>query len=173
MSKIVLPQICLLCFVCISHIAIADDFEKSDKLRTLFTTPLERNQLDDLRNSGEFDNVKQENAVAIRLQPLKVEVKGVVYREKGNPVVFVNEGNTLKSNKIDDDIRVRSKYVKRKNNKVPLKVNEKSLKMKPGQTWIETEDKVKDNYQTKRPKVETKEAAPSQDPVDNKELIKK
>ena len=128
----------------------AKEFDDASKLRTLFTTAQERRELDKLRASGKFDSAqKGSSGPAVRLEPLKVEVKGVVFREQGDPVVWVNEGNTMKSKKIDDGIRVRTQYIKQKNMKVPVKVHGKSLKMRPGQIWVETDNKVKDKYQDK------------------------
>ena len=138
---------------------IAAEYDQASELKTLFTTPVERQRLDNRREAGEFENNQQESsAPLIRQQPLKVEVKGVMFREKGNPVVWVNEGNTLKSKRINDDIRVRTKYVKQKNLKVPVQVNSRSLRMKPGQVWLETDGKVKDKYQIEVTKFKTKEA---------------
>lgn len=159
----------------LSSIALADSKRvepKNDisKLHTLFTTPGERRDLNALRDSGKFDSsggTTQSAGPAVRLQPLKVEVKGVMFREQGEPVVWVNKGNTIKSKKIDDNIRVRTQYVKQKSLKVPVKVFDKSLKMKPGQVWQETDKKVKDNYQIKQPKVVTKEAEMENEAGDN------
>jgi len=143
--------------IVISQSAKANETDQLSKLKIFFTTPIERRQLDEFRNAGKFENKQADSSGSIiRLQPLKVEVKGVVFREKGKPVVWVNEGNTLKSKKIDEDIRVRTKYVKQKNLKVPLKVDDKSLRMRPGQVWLETEGKIKDKYQMKQVKTETK-----------------
>jgi len=138
---------------------IAAEYDQASELKTLFTTPVERQRLDNRREAGEFENNQQESSgPLIRLKPLKVEVKGVMFREKGNPVVWVNEGSTLKSKRINDDIRVRTKYVKQKNLKVPVKVNNKSLRMKPGQVWLETDGKVKDIYQIEVSKMVPKNA---------------
>jgi hypothetical protein len=146
----------------------AKDLNNPERLKTLFTTQQERRQLDELRGAGSFDALKDETSgPLIRLEPLKVEVKGIVFREKGKPVVWINKGNTLKSKKIDDDIRVRTKYVKIKNLKVPVKVSDRSLRMKPGQVWLETDDKIKDKYQIKPPKAETNEGVIANIKADN------
>jgi len=143
----------------INHAVLAAESDQAARLRTLFTTPLERKKLDELRNAGEFDKATDKGSgPAIIREPLKVEVKGIVFRESKKPVVFVNKGNTLKSQKIEDGVSVRMSGVKQGKLKVPVKVYQKTLTMKPGQHWIETDRKIRDNYQMKRPKAMTKDA---------------
>ncbi len=156
-----------------SQILMAEELDSVSKLKTLFTTQQERRQLDKLRTTGVFETEQGNSSASVmRFEPLKVEVKGVVFREKGKPVVWVNKGNTLESNKIDNDIHVRTKYVKIKNLKVPVKVNNRSLRIKPGQVWVETDTKVKDKYQIKEPKSKTKEDVVAEVQVDNKKVSK-
>jgi len=142
--------------------------DSAKRLRTLFTTPLERKKLDELRKAGEFDKAGgQSSGAAIIREPLKVEVKGIVYREAHKPVVFVNKGNTMKSQKIEDGVSVRPAGLKKGRLKVPVRVYQKTLSMKPGQYWTETDKKVRDNYQIKQPKPGIKEAVISLIPEDN------
>ncbi len=130
----------------------ANEFESQANLKTLFTTPLERKQLDQMRDSGKFS--KQQGAdnpgSGVHL-PLTVDVRGVVIREVGKPVVWVNEGNTLKSEQIDG-VRVRTDYIKSEPVSIPVRVNQKTLKMKPGQQWQESDSKIKEKYQIKEEK---------------------
>ena len=124
--------------------------EEIDKLKTLFTTQIERTELSNMRDRGEFDNEKNKTSgVPVKLEPTKVELRGVIIREKGKPIVWVNNRNTLKSDVIDSEIAVKTKNINKKELKIPLRVNQKILTMKPGQTWNESENKIKDKYQTK------------------------
>ena len=140
--------------------AFSQEYAKASSLKTLFTTSLERQQLDKLRNSGAYDQKKEDVSGSVVLRPpLKVEMKGLMIREKSQPVVWINQGNTLKSSKIDQDIKVNVKNIKQESLKVPVRVNSKYLTMRPGQQWNESENKVKDKYQIK-------ESNPAPDGVD-------
>lgn len=142
--------------------------DKATRLRTLFTTPLERKKLNELRNAGEFDKNASQGSGSITIrEPLKVEVKGIVFRETQKPVIFVNKGNTMKSRKIEDGVSVRTSGVKKDRLKIPVKVYQKTLSMKPGQYWTETDKKIRDNYQIKQPKSRIGEAGNSSVSGDN------
>ncbi|MCW9012525.1 MAG: hypothetical protein OQL06_01985 [Gammaproteobacteria bacterium] len=150
----------------------AGETDQITQLRTLFTTPLERKKLDELRNAGQFDNKQnQQTGAPVIRAPLKVEVKGVVFRDKQKPVVWVNEGNTLKSQTIEDGIRVRTSGVNKNRLKVPVKVFQKNLSMKPGQQWTEADRIIQDKYQIKRPEIETNETVIKEESMENKKDI--
>lgn len=136
----------------VSHVQ-ANGFESSANLKTLFTTPLERKQLDEMRDSGKFSKQQGNDNPASSIHlPLTIDVRGVVIREVGKPVVWVNDGNTLKSEKIDDSVRVRIEYINSEPVSIPVRVNQKTLKMKPGQQWQEFDSKIKEKYQIKEEK---------------------
>ena len=163
---------CLAVVSCLSLFSIkivnAAEYEQAKRLRTLFTTPLERKKLDELRNKGQFDvNRQTEDDGTVIRPPLTVEVKGLVLRDNKKPVVWVNEGNTLKSQKIEDGVRVRSSAVNRNNLKIPVKVYQKHLTMKPGQQWTETDGKIRDIYQIKQPEIGTSETEFNGETQDN------
>jgi len=142
-------------FLLVSGMALsvfAEEFESARNLKALFTTPLERIKLDEMRNNGSFSkNTSNESSNLVRL-PLKIDVRGIVIREVGSPVVWVNEGNTLKSEKIENGVKVRSDYIRNEPVMIPVRVDQKTLKMKPGQQWDETSDKIQDKYQIKEDK---------------------
>lgn len=137
---------CILFFI---H-AQAKEFESSDNLKTLFTTPIERKHLDEMRNSGYFSKQQDTNKSqsSIRM-PITVDVRGIVIREVGSPVVWVNNGNTLKSETVDEGVRVRTEYIKTEPVSIPVRINQKTLKMKPGQQWQELDSKIREQYQIK------------------------
>ena len=146
----------------------AAETDSVERLRTLFTTPLERKKLDDLRKTGQFDGkTNQATGQAIIREPLKVEVKGIVFRDKQKPVIWVNDGNTLKSHKIEDGVKVRTSGVKKSKLKVPVRVFQQTLSMKPGQQWSETDPRVQDKYQIKPAKKGTSEAESADQSTDN------
>ena len=130
---------------------LASQNDKAEKLMTFFTTSSERNKLDQMRKAGKFDKGSgaKGGGLAILREPTKVEFKGLMIREKGQPVVWINEGNTLKSNKINQQISVKTRFIKKDQLKVPVKVSQRRINLKPGQQWSETNNKVKDKYQTK------------------------
>jgi hypothetical protein len=122
-----------------------------ENLMTFFTTPNERNKLDAMRNKGQFDNKStiKGSAVSIIPEPTKIELKGVMTRENGKAVVWINNGNTLKSNRIDQQISVKTRSIKKGQLNISLKASQQRLRMKPGQQWNESDNKIIDKYQTK------------------------
>ena len=134
-------------FIVFTH-ASAEEFASINELKTFFTTSSERSKLNEMRRSGNF-GVKQPDAMAtMSIEPKKVRVRGVMIRENGEPVVWVNEGSTLKSRQIDNDISVNTRRIKPAAS-IPVIINNRHLTMKPGQEWTESSNKVKDSYQTK------------------------
>lgn len=134
-----------------AHQVLADGNNSAKELMTLFTSASERVRLDHLRNSGKFDinsDARKMN-VSVPREPDKVELKGVMIRGNGKSVVWINDGNTMKSNKIDQKIKVSDRSIKQDDLKVSIKVSQQRLKMKPGQQWNEVDNKVKDKYLTR------------------------
>jgi len=130
--------------------AISSEYDSEDNLHTFFTSSSERSQLDQMRQSGRYANGENRHKTGSILHaPVKVELKGVVIRKNHKPVVFVNDSNTLSSREISGSISVNDRQVKSPNYKVPVRINQQALKLKPGQQWTESERQVKDNYQIK------------------------
>ncbi|MDH5473435.1 MAG: hypothetical protein OEY61_11315 [Gammaproteobacteria bacterium] len=146
MIKLVISCICIY-FAVVNNVN-ANDYASINKLQTFFTTISERSKLDEMRRSGKFNKKQPGSAVSVSTEPKKVKVRGLVIRESGESVVWVNEGSTLKSRIIDSDIMVNTKPIKQ-NEKISLKVNGRQLIMKPGEEWNESSNKVRDSYQTK------------------------
>lgn len=151
MSKYIIVLL-VLSHVSVMSESLADGYDGVSKLRTLFTSPLERQKLNEMRASGAFNNkASNQDAITSIRKPLVVKVDGVLLRENRAPVVWVNGKNTLNSNKIDDGIRVRKTRVSEDAVNVPVKVLNKTFVMKPGQVWSESKPEVVDEYQTKVP----------------------
>lgn len=123
------------------------------ELKSFFTSPEQRVGLDRLRAAGVFGSVDDsQSSSAVVRKPLEVKLNGVVYSETGKPVIWVNDKSTLKSEAIDQSIRVKSSALKTESTKVPVKVNKQWLKIKPGQTWNESHNQVQENYQINQTK---------------------
>ena len=163
--KHLLSLICVM--LLLSTTAHGEALEKQNNLRTLFTSNHVRNELDKQRNSGKFDNIQQQSTTAVVREPVTVKMQGVVIRQNQKPVVFVNDSSTLNSATINDEIRVNPKRVKKKNYKVPVRVNQSHIKLKPGQQWNESDKQVQDNYQIRSAKAVTSDNDESQDEADN------
>ncbi|MCW8853097.1 MAG: hypothetical protein OQK76_04400 [Gammaproteobacteria bacterium] len=136
----------LLHFIVVTN-ASAEELASINELKTFFTTSSERSKLNEMRRSGNFGAKQPDARSSISIEPKKVKVRGVMMRENGEPVVWVNEGSTLKSRKIDD-ISVNTRRIKPAAS-IPLRINNRHLTMKPGQEWTESSNKIKDSYQTK------------------------
>ncbi len=147
--------ITLLCIFSIPVTLAADQpvFDSAARLKTFFTTPSERHKLDQRRNSGQY-NSNLSNNLSLRA-PLKVEMQGVLIRGRRSAVAFVNDGNTLQSQKINDDIFANRKSINTSDFSVRLSARHKHLKLKPGQEWNEHSRKVQERYQIKAPEHKT------------------
>ena len=162
--KILSSVICLILFI--SSSATADILDTQSNLRSLFTTSQIRDQLDTLRNQGKF-NKRTSSKTAILREPLTVKMQGIVIRENKKPVVFVNDGNTIKSSKVNNEIIINTKTVGKAAYKVPVRVNQRRVKLKPGQQWSETDRQVQESYRIKPAKAMTSENDEIKDKADN------
>ena len=161
----------ILCLISLLHFSsqllAADTLDSQANLRTLFTTSHVRNQLDQFRQQGKFDSVQSESSIRILRKPAIVKMQGVVIRQNAEPVVFVNESNTLKSPQVNDEVYVNTLKVKKQEYQVPARVAGQNIKLKPGQQWNETDRQVQDNFQIKPPKPKTSENDGIMNKVDN------
>jgi len=123
--------------------------DAQNNLHTLFTTPHVRNQLNMQRMLGKFDIHKQIHSGAKLHKPITVKMQGVVIRKGHETIVFVNDSNTLKSQKVNDELVVKSRAVLKENYKVPVRINNNHIRLKPGQQWSESNKSVKENYKVK------------------------
>ena len=129
-------------------IASSQDYPSSNGLKKLFTTPYERQELDKRRKSGVLEEANS-NIVSKVFNSSSVELRGIVYRQGKTPVVWVNDSNTLKTRDIDSNIRVYGLVKRNSEEKVQLRVNDKFIKMKPGQVWSESDREAVEKYRTK------------------------
>lgn len=142
---------CLLITVlCLPGISMAEEPASNlASLKRLFTTPYERAELDAMRRRNSFSTPDQtQDKKHPVLPPVTVEVKGVMLRQHGPNVVWVNDKSSMQGNKLDQDIRVSPKRVSSKTLKVPVKARGHSIKLKPGQVWTQGSRSIKDSYQT-------------------------
>lgn len=135
-NKLVLGS--LACCMVLPLVLSASEKYGADNIDRLFTSPQERQKLDAMRTAPS-NNIEDRPAVT------DVELNGVMIREDGNNVIWVNDKSSLKSNKVDG-VRVNPKEVNKESYKVPVKTDEHQIMMQPGQSWSETTGTVKDNY---------------------------
>lgn len=115
-------------------------------LQTFFTSKTERQQLDRLRDSGAFKNQQGQTAPK-QSAPDILKLQGVVIREQGKPVFFVNDENTLYTHHLSNGVEVREHLFKSENYSVPLRVKGDRLKLRPGEQWDSSDRKVEEAYQ--------------------------
>lgn len=132
-------------------VLMASNSNKVSGLKTFFTSAGERSKLDELRASGAFDKkfksgVMPDNASS---QTSKIEMKGIMIKKNGDAVVWVNEANTLKSNRINQQITVKKHSANKGRINVSIQSNNKKMKMKPGQQWNTRDGLLNDTYQVK------------------------
>lgn len=115
-------------------------------LQTFFTSKTERQQLDRLRDSGVFKS-QQNQAISEESAPDILKMQGVVIREQGKPVFFVNDENTLYTHHLSNGVEVREHLFKPDSYSVPLRAKGDRLKLRPGEQWRSSDRQVKDAYQ--------------------------
>jgi len=127
-----------------------------NQLSTFFTSPPTRSQLNSMRASGKYDDENTNSRVSISREPVTVTMQGIVIRKNKTPVVFVNNENTLKTHHLSNDVTVRDHVIKKQNYKIPIRVNQQGVTLKPGQQWDQINRKVEDTFRTKSDKETTK-----------------
>lgn len=109
-------------------------------LNRLFTDPESRTRMDAARKGDPvFENIEAEQTTN------KIRVDGVVIRENGDNVVWVNGESSLNSSNAGG-AHVRTRQVDRRDYRVPVRVDDKTVRLKPGQVWTGESGKVKDDY---------------------------
>ena len=121
--KAIIPG--LLCFM-FSNLLYAG-YDVTD-LQKLFTDKQQRSQIDATR-SGNYTTVESPQTTR------QVKVTGYVTRSDGKSVVWLNNKNTLDSQKMGD-VRVHQSSIG-KNKKVTVTVDGAAVRLKPGETWSE------------------------------------
>ena len=111
------------------------DYDAAD-LQKLFTDKKQRARIDATR-SGDYT---ESNA---RQQTSKVKVSGYVTRSDGKSVAWVNDKNTLESPRVGN-VQVRPPSIG-KNKKVTVSVDNKTTRLRPGETWYKETGKIVDN----------------------------
>lgn len=139
----------------ISVNATASEYDSVNRLQTLFTTPSERAQLDRLRHSGKYSSGSTVSSGLNIRPPLTVTMQGVMIHGNKVPVAFINDQSTLKTNQLEDSIRVNAAKVSTDNPSVRVRVKNNPLKMKPGQQWREDKPQVREKFQIKPEKAKT------------------
>lgn len=107
---------------------IAKEYSEQS-LRTLFTNPQERQEIDNYRQ----ENRLSEDQVVAR--PSSVKINGVVKRSDGKNIVWINGKSTV-DNATIDSVKVYSSAINSKN-KIPVMVDGQKIYLKPGETWSE------------------------------------
>lgn len=115
-------------------------------LQTFFTTKNERQKLDQLRDNGAFSD-RQPQSPSAQPAPDVLQMQGVVIREQGKSVFFVNDENTLHTHHLSNDVEVREHLFKSDNYEVPLRVKGDKLKLRPGEQWRSSDRQIQDSYQ--------------------------
>ena len=113
--------------------------DRLNDLGRLFTDVSQREMLEAVRHGAYVDDADQGSAVS------SVTVNGVMMRSDGDTVIWINGKSSLESNPANG-VKVYPDSVDSLTYKVPLNVDGKSVKIKPGQTWSDGAGYVKDDY---------------------------
>ncbi len=124
----------LLFLLCSSMVHAAYD---AADLKKLFTDKSQRARIDAAR-SGNYSGAE-------RQQTRKIKVSGYVTRSDGKSVVWVNNKSTLEGSRIGD-VKVHQANIG-KDKKVTISVDNKTTRLKPGETWYKETGKIVDDQQ--------------------------
>ena len=119
--------------------------QAADKtMMRLFYTPAERAQIDADRS---LSNKPAKQTLSTAPKTANIELKGYVKRPGQPDVVWVNDKNTLKSNKPLSDVKVLKVQ---KHGKVKLRVNgQGTVRLKPGEILSRSKNKTIEAYEKK------------------------
>ncbi len=130
-----------------------------------FTTVDQRRILDDLRTQETGEKGQEIELEETDEKPTleSFTMSGVVIREDGKHMVWVNGKSELSGNDTPTDLKVGKPSERSK--KVPISTSQKSRSIKPGQTWIVSSDEIKEGYEfkkrEKKPEIKLKSTADS------------
>jgi len=127
--------ICLLASVCIFFSGATLAAYESARLGTLFTDKTQRARIDAARSGTVVDRTAPRSS--------KVKINGYVTRSNGKNVVWIDNKNTLKSTRVNN-IKVYASSIK--NNKVTIRVDGKTARLKPGESWYKETGKIVDEH---------------------------
>lgn len=112
----------------------------ADGMQRLFTDAETRARMDAARKGDPVsENINEDQPAT------KIRVDGVVIREHGDNVVWINGESSLNGNSAGG-VQVRSRQIDRKNYRVPVRIDDQTVRMKPGQVWTGESGKVSDDY---------------------------
>ena len=123
----------LFCMIC-SNILYAD-YDAAD-LQKLFTDKQQRARIDATRSG-------KRTVSDVQKQTSKIKVSGYVTRSNGKSVVWINNANTLDSPGVGN-VKVHQSSIG-KNKKVTVSVDNKTTRLRPGETWYKETGKIVDN----------------------------
>ena len=104
-------------------------------LKKLFTDKSQRARIDAARSGNSSGAEKQ--------QTRKIKVSGYVTRSDGKSVVWINNKNTLDGSRIGD-VKVHQSNIGQ-DKKVTISVDNKTTRLKPGETWYKETGKIVDD----------------------------
>jgi hypothetical protein len=135
-QKLILTA-CLLGMMAISNSAVSrDDVEG---LGNLFTDLEQREKLEEVRHGTYRKEVEKNSRVS------NVIVDGVMLRSDGTNVIWINGKNTLDRKSVEG-VSAYPESADKESFSVPVRIDNKRLKLKPGQVWSEGTGQVRDNY---------------------------
>ena len=127
--------------------------QNSDQLEVpferLFTTSAQRRLIDHPDQQGEaviINNVTRQTSVS---PPKQVELSGVVLRSDGKHMVWINGESEL--SQTHDSVNARPLWVRKDSIKVPVRTQQTTVQLKPGQVWLPDKKRVEEQYQQASP----------------------
>ena len=168
----------LACIVILATMTVAALPAAADPLGRLFTTPQQRQKLEELRRA-ELEKPEQAPGPSIastdvptqaRNAPLNaIKVKGLVTRSDGRSTAFLNEGNTYEGDLTSEYIRVRSSDIEGGRITIVTPYGEGAVALKVGQTLEPSTGRVIDvtdeEFGSERPGIPRTPADPDLPPV--------
>lgn len=109
------------------------------ELLSLFTTPSQRQSLNAKRL-----NAKVQPEKPTMVGPTSVHIDGVVSRNDGKSVVWINGKNTMKNSMVDG-VKVYSNSMT-SSHKIPVMIDGRKVYIKPGDSWSDNSSLEKDDF---------------------------
>ena len=113
--------------------------EQMAEFGRLFTDAAQRARLDAIRRGARVEPAEGQSTVT------EVTVNGIMIRSDGESVVWVNGDSTL-DGKQAEAVRALPRAADRESFKVPVKIDGKYVRMKPGQKYSSDSGLIKDDY---------------------------
>lgn len=145
---------CKYLYLSLCVLLLAQNTLHAEDFGRLFTTPKQRQQLDEIRKArtnivieikDEELAIDQDTIIEVS-NTEELQVKGLVYRSDGKNTAWINDTNSYEGNMVSDYFGVDSSQIEENEITIEMPLNQRSIKMKVGQSYDPALEQIRDIF---------------------------